>query len=271
MTTPAPWHVTPPLWRAYAGGRLDWSAQSAVESHVAGCAHCQRGAAAYAGDPEPLWQAVHARITTPRPAWHLRALRRCGVAESDLVLVSAAGGLRIPWALAVSGALLTAVIVSALGSHQLAAYLFLAPLAPVLAVIGAYHATDELAGLVRTTPMSPLRLALSRAVAALAVAIPSALVIGALIPPLHPMLWLWLLPGLMLALAALVLLTRLSTQVAAAAVVGGWALVVAACTGTGTLRALAGVPGQTAAVAVCAALLVLFVRLSTTQPHGGPR
>ena len=83
------WHIDEPTWRAYAAGGLATAAEAAVETHVTACPDCREGARTLMPDPEPLWQAVHAEITTPRLSLALRVLARLGVPADDLVVLAA--------------------------------------------------------------------------------------------------------------------------------------------------------------------------------------
>ncbi len=108
-------------------------------------------------------------------------MRRLGVAPDDVVVVSAADAFLVPWAVAVGFAVVSACVVGLAGlgpASRDAAFLALAPLVPVLAVVASYDALDPLREVMAPTPYSKLRLALLRATAALAVAVPATMAIG---------------------------------------------------------------------------------------------
>ena len=137
------------------------------------------------------------------------------------MVVSAADSFMVPWAVAVGFAVVSACVVALAGLGAAGpdmAFLALVPLVPVLAVVAPYDALDPLREVVAATPYSKLRLALFRATAALAVAVPATMTIGFVVPD-----WMtsvsWLAPSLGLTVAALVLLTWLEAWVPA-----GWSL-----------------------------------------------
>lgn len=262
------WHVDSLTWRAYAAGRLDPAAEAAVDAHVIACDGCRAGARELLPDPEPLWHAVHDVIARPRLRWWIRWLRRIGVPDGDLAVMAAADDLLLPWAVAVGGALVSVIAAGNLGRHDDAAFLLLAPLMPVLAVIAAFDATDPMRELATTTPYSKLRLALLRTAATLAVALPVTVAASAAVPVLRPLTWVWLLPSLGLTCAALVLLTWTSTRACAVIVAASWVGVVAVVTGAGRLDAVGTLSGQLAFAAVTAALIAAFIRVTST-PHVG--
>jgi hypothetical protein len=259
------WHVDGATWQAYAAGRLDPAAEAAVDAHVTACVSCRSGARDLLPDPEPLWQAVHDEIARHRLRWWFRWLRRMGVPDDDVAVMAAADDLLLPWAVAVGGALVSVIAAGNLGRHDDLAFLLLAPLVPVLAVVAAFDATDPMRELAITTSYSKVRLALLRTVATLAVALPVTVVASVVVPVLRPLAWVWLLPSLGLTSAALVLLTWTSTRTCAVIVASSWTGVVAVVTGAGRLDAVGTLPGQVTFAVVTAALSLAFVRISTPR------
>ncbi len=267
------WHVDAATWRAYAAGRLAPQVETAVEAHVTGCPGCRAGASVVAPDVSPVWQGVHERITTPRFPWPLRLLGRLGVRDDDLVVLAAAHSMLVPWAVAVGFAVACACLVGLAGlnpAEQDTAFLAMAPLIPVLAVVAAYDALDPLRELTAPMPYSVLRLALLRATAALAVALPTTAAIGLVVPGMADLAGVWLLPSLGLTLGALVLLTWWDARVTAVSVTLLWTgsvLFVRAVAAADVLAAPALQIGFAAAAAVLAVVLVL--RTSTLRLTGG--
>ena len=260
------WHVTDPLWKAYAEGALDAAAEASVETHVTSCAQCRLAAGAHAPQAAPVWHAVQATITRPGLAWPLRGLRRLGIPEDHLVVVGASDALALSWGVAVGGAL-TAVLVTALaGARQELAFLLLVPLVQVLAVMASFSSTDALRELAGTTPLSALRVALLRTAAALTIALPATMAIGWLVPNLDALTFTWLLPALGLVLAALVLHTWLAPWPSAGVVAAAWAVVVAAMH-----THLATTLAQSFFAALAVALAVLLVLRTTVVHPGGSR
>lgn len=271
------WHVDPELWSAYAQGVLDASAEANLESHVAGCADCRAGARREVG-PETtdvLWRDVRTTIETPALRPPLRVLQRLGARDDDLVALSVADSLLLPWAVAVASAIVCACVVGLAGlgaESRDAAFLALAPIAPVLAVVASYDALDPLREVTAPTAYSRLRLALLRSALALTVAVPATLAVGLLVPGMDGLAFVWLAPSLGLTVAALVLLTWFDARAAGGLVAGGWLGLVALLRASSDAGALT-TPLVQAAFVVSAAVLsgALFVRTSTVHWQGGAR
>lgn len=269
------WHVEPHTWKAYAAGRLDPVAEGSIEAHVTGCAQCRDAVRTTVPTAQTtaVWDAVRTTIAEPVLPAPLRLLRRLGVPTHDLVVVSAADSLLVPWAATVGFALLSACLVGLTGlspTNQDAAFLGLAPLAPVLAVALAYDALDPLREVCLATPYSTLRLALLRATATLAVAVPATLAIGLVVPGMQDLALAWLLPSLGLTTAVLVLLTWLEAPYAGALVGGAWvALVVVLRSGWDVLVLTAPMAQLACSVLAVFASAVLLVRTSTLRLQGG--
>lgn len=269
------WHVDPSVWEAYVAGRLDLAAEASVETHVVGCAECRAAAKVHVA-PEAaaaVWTEVRATISAPALPLPLRMLRRARIRDDDLVAVSAADSLLVPWAVAVGFAVACACVVglAGLGSiNREAAFLAMAPLIPVLAVVAAFDALDPLREVAAPTPYSKLRLALLRATAALAVAVPATFAIGMVVPGMEDLAFVWLAPSLGLTVGALVLITWFEAQVAGAMIASLWVGAVVVARTSGSVDALTAPPVQLAcagAGVVLAAALVL--RTSTLRLQGG--
>jgi hypothetical protein len=269
------WHLEQHTWEAYAAGRLDPVAEASVEAHVIGCPQC-RDAARSSVTPaqtRAVWDAVRTSIAKPALPAPLRPLRRLGVPTPDLVVVSAADSLLVPWAAAVGFALLSACLVALAGlspSNQDAAFLALAPLVPVLAIAMAYDALDPLRETCLATPYSKLRLALLRATATLAVAVPATLAVGLAVPGMQDIAFAWLLPSLGLTTGVLVLLTWLEAPLAGALVASSWVALVFVLRSGWDVLVLTSPPAQLACVALALLLgAMLLVRTSTLRLQGG--
>lgn len=251
------WHVPQALWESYAAGALGGPGQAAVEAHLVECRGCQRLAARFAGagraDDERLWTAVHTEISHPRPAWPLRWARRFGLGDADVAVLAACDNLRLPWAVAIGGALASVIVAANLGRFQDVGFVAMSPLIPVLAVLAAFDATDPLRELTAATPLSRLRIGLLRTLATLLVALPTLVCLAALVPALHPLIWVWLLPSLGLTAGALIALRWLQAWQAAAVTVGGWTIAVLAIDGAGQL----GQVGRSTGQAIFAAFAVV--------------
>ncbi|MDN5977711.1 MAG: sigma-70 family RNA polymerase sigma factor [Acidipropionibacterium jensenii] len=262
-------HLTADLWQRYAAGGLDPTTESAVEAHLLSCPSCRRDARTVAGDPQPLWQAVHARIDHPRRSLPMRLLTRLGVRDSDVAVIAASDDLQLPWAIAVSGAIACAIAAALSGVSYLPVFLALAPLVPVIAVSAAFDATDPLRELVGTTACPRLRITLLRTLSTLVVALPAVLVLGSMVPGLNSAIWLWLLPGLLLTSATLVLLNWLPARTAAAISSIGWLLVVASMAGLQASDLLGQLPVQGLSALLTVLLGVALRVLSDRSPAIG--
>lgn len=267
------WHLDEETWQAYADGRLDPVAELAVEGHVTSCPRCRDVARKIVGDVEPVWRAVHTRIAVPERSRPLRLLARLGVPDTDLVVVGAFRDLLLSWSVAVGAAvvcaLLTGLAPVRLPGGAPALFLLLAPLIPVLAVVATYDATDPLREVTETAPFSKLRVALLRTTAALTAAVPLTVAVALAVPALHGHFATWLLPGLALTVATLVLLTWLTAWIASAVVGVGWFVAASAAAGTGRIDGVATVPGQVSAALAVVVLGVVLVHVTSTQHTRG--
>ncbi len=267
------WHIDEPTWQAYAGGRLDPAAEAAVETHVTACPHCRSGAPALMPDTEPLWRTIRAEINRPRLPAPLRALARLGVPEDDLVVLAGARDLLLSWSVAVGAALVCAIVTglapAGLPGGPRALFLILAPLVPVLAVVATYDATDPFREVTEASPFSKLRLALLRTSAALVAAIPLTVAVALSVPDLKGYFATWLLPGLALTVATLILLTWLTAWVACGVTSLAWVACGSVAAGHGIIDAVATAAGQAGFALALAALAAVFVRAGTLQHTRG--
>lgn len=269
------WHIDAPVWEAYAAGRLEPVAELSLESHLVGCHECRSSARSQvaSGTADVVWSGVRATISAPAPSLPQRALQRLGVAPADGVVVTAADAFLVPWAVAVGFAVASACIVGLMGLGQAsrdAAFLALAPLVPVLAVVTSYDALDPLRELMATTPYSKLRLALLRATAALTVAVPATMAIGLVVPGMDDLVLAWLAPSLGLTLAALLLLTWFEAWVTGVLVASAWVTVVALLRTGDRVDELTTLVGQVGFVVGAGVLvLALVLRTSTLRLQGG--
>ena len=266
------WHVSAEAWQAYAAGRLEDIATASIDSHVAGCAGCQRSARAVVPETTTAaaWAGVVSEVRGPGLPRSVRWLRRLGVAEEDLVILAASEGFVLPWSLAVGAALICALLSALITARQEEIFWLLAPTAPVFAVIAALDATEQLRAIMGATPYDKVRLAVLRTVATLAVAIPATLAVGLAVPGLANLAFVWLLPSLALTSLALVLDTWLSSWTAAVLTAACWVAVVVAAARSGEFAALSASAVQVACLAVAVGMAAVFVlRSSSFRLLGG--
>ena len=269
------WHVDAPVWEAYATGRLDAAAELSLESHLTSCPDCRAAARSQVAPAavDEVWTHVRQTISAPAPSLPQRAMRRLGVPADDAVVVSAADSFMVPWAVAVGFAVVSACVVGLAGlgpAGRDAAFLALVPLVPVLAVVASYDALDPVREMVTATPYSKLRLALLRAAAALAVAVPATMTIGLVVPNMTDLALAWLAPSLGLTLAALVLLTWFEAWVTGVLTASIWVTVVALLRAGDQVDALTTPVVQVAFVVGAGVLaLALVLRTSTLRLAGG--
>jgi hypothetical protein len=269
------WHIDAPVWEAYAAGRLEPTAELSLESHLVGCPECRAAARSHVpiATTEAVWSGVRATISAPAPSLPQRVMQRLGVAPDDAVVVSAADAFLVPWAVAIGFAVASACVVGLAGlgpAGRDAAFMALAPLVSVLAVVTSYDALDPLREVMATTPYSKLRLALLRATAALAVAVPATMAIGLVVPNMDDLALAWLAPALGLTVASLVLLTWFEAWVTGVLVASAWVTVVALLRADDQVDALTTPAGQVAFVLGSAGLvLALVLRTSTLRLQGG--
>lgn len=273
MSTTA-WHLSRELLQRYDEGGLDLVAQDSVETHLVGCRQCRAAASALVPEPERegAWSRISSEIAEPELPRSLRALRRLGVPDADLVVLRASSsGLYRPWVLSVTGALLFAVLAGLLDApEQDLIFLLVAPLVPTMAVVAAYDSTDAMREVAEVTALSKLRIALLRAAASAGFAVPLTLGVGLLVPGIADQAFLWLLPALMLTVLAMTLLTWWSARTTSAAVAGSWVVFVVALYVEDGFAALTSPVAQTVfAAAACALVAVFLARTFPFRPSGG--
>jgi hypothetical protein len=238
------WHASTELLRGYAGGNdLAADVAWAVEVHLESCADCRARLAAEAGPVTPLLDQVWANLDpAPEPA-PVRRFRW---------LATWATPAMGPWlAMTAVVALLALLADRLIGEPFPSLALLLAPIAPVAGVAAAWaRGLDPAHELVAATPRAGLYLVLRRTLAVLAVVIPL-LAVTTWTSPLR-----WLLPCLAFTVATLALGGFVGVRRAAAALAGGWALLVV---GPSVITARPPAVLEPAALGVWAAVLVAGV------------
>jgi hypothetical protein len=205
--------------------------------------------------------AVMGEISAPPRSRFERALLVARVPEPTARLVAATPVLRWAWFAAVTIVLLFASVAGNgqwPAGDQLAVFLALAPVVPVVGVAMAYgRQSDRSYEVGIAAPLSGLRLLLLRTVTVL-VAAGAVSVITVLGAPTRGWLRLaWLLPGLATTTCTLALATRLGVRRAANLVSAAWLLlVIVIAQATDDATAPFRLVGQVAALAVAAGATV---------------
>jgi hypothetical protein len=235
-----------------------------ARAHLTACERCSRTLAALAPlDLGYAWQGVAAELDAPRPGVLERMLLAVGVRPALARFTATTPSLRLGWLLANALVLLLVGLPLALrpAASWPSAALLVAPLLAAAAVAFAYGpGADPAHEVVAASPLSPVQALLVRLAAVLAA---NSLLAGAADllldgdgPPAG-----WLLPMTAAALLAVVVASRWTPVVGAAAGMGGWLLVLAAWRVSDRPAAwLTGPGAQTAYAALTVALLALLVR-----------
>ncbi len=266
-------HAGASILADYAAGTADTVTAWSVEAHLAACGGCRRELSAYA-DTERLARnrsAVLVRAALPDSKAG-RVLRRCGVPDHLVRLLTATPSLRRSWLLSVLG-ILAVVSVEAVfveragpggppGEGGLMPFLLVAPLLILASVAAAFMpALDPAHRLAVAAPFSGLTLLLARAVSALAAALIPVICAAFFVPGPRWLPAALLLPSLALCATALAGATVVGPV---ASVIGSgalWVLPVVALAATHPLLTVVQWHAQYAcAVVALAAAAVLFVR-----------
>lgn len=265
MTTT--WHVDPDDLDAYASGRGGDVVAGSIEAHLLGCDRCRGALATLAPAPDVGWAALARRIDAA-PTSRVEALAvRMGLDPSDARLLAPTRSFRWAWVLGVALALLSAAAVARFdvaGARSLGRLVFLtlAPLVPLVAVVGALsHGVEPTPDVAIATSSSGLRSAGRRAAVLLVVAVLSGVVLSAVLPGRWDAGLAWLLPGIVLSGLGSVLPARRSPAPVVAGLAVGWVgAVVLAWTATGHRFAAFGSTSQAVYLAVASLLGFLLLR-----------
>ncbi len=171
------------------------------------------------GRIEANWRAITIELDTPKASRLERLLRKVGLPAHLTRLMVATPALRRAFYIAT----VVAILISLSATNQnnprddLFALLLIAPLLPVLGVALAYGpSADPAHEIALATPVSGLRLVLTRAAAVLGFSTFWLLIAAVLAPGHQPMAFAWLLPSLGLTAASVALMTFVSPRQAAA-------------------------------------------------------
>jgi hypothetical protein len=235
-----------------------------ARAHLASCRRCAQALEALAPlDLGYVWDGVAAELDAPRPGLLERVLVAVGVRPGLARFCATTPSLRLGWLLA--NALVLVLVALPLALRPAAgwpsAVLLAAPLVAAAAVAFAYGpGVDPAYEAVAATPLSPLRALLVRLTAVL---VANTLLAGAVDLALDgrgPTAG-WLLPMTAAALLAVVVASRWTPMVGAAAGMGAWLLVLAGWRASQQpVTWLTGPGAQAAYAAVALALLALLAR-----------
>jgi hypothetical protein len=268
------WHVGQETATRYAQQQLDPVSTASVEAHLLECEACRVLVGAEASTAigslslDALWDGIVDTIDQPRTGWVERLLRRAGLAETTTRLIAAAPRAQTAYVLAVALSLLLALIAGRTSHDDVfATFLLTAPLGPLFATAASFSRfADPAFELLGTVPTSPLRVLLTRTVAAVA---PAIVLTGISFVWTAERGWLaaaWLLPSFALSAIALALSTWIAVERAALAVGVAWVAVpLVARTDVGALLDAFAAIQVGSLVALAAAVVVVFVRQSTIE------
>lgn len=268
------WHVGQGTATQYAHQQLDPVSTASVEAHLLECEACRAlvGAASTAVGAlslDALWDGIVDTIDQPRASWVERLLRRLGLPDTTARLVTAAPRARIAYILAVVMSLVLALLAARTAYDDVfGMFLLVAPLGPLLATAASFSRfSDPAFELLGTVPTSPLRVLLTRTVAAVA---PAIVLTGISFVWTVERGWLaaaWLLPSLALSAIALALSTWFAIEHAALAVGVAWlaAPLVGRVNFRQLLDAFAGGIQIGSLVTLAAAVAMVVVRQSAIE------
>jgi hypothetical protein len=259
--TATQWHVTREDALSYAIGSLAETDCWSLEKHLEACSSCagRVSEAVRAGEAAPQLARTRSALMSLATAEARPRTGRAGVAalraqalRAHAVPPAWAAGpaLRLPWLLALVAVAALAVVMARLGEIGGARPVLLA-LAPVLPLAGPALSygryADPLHEVAASTPSGGLRLLLIRTATVLGVSMPLLTLTGVLLPaaPGAPGAATWLLPGLALTLATLVLGSYTGCRAAAAGISATWLASVLLASRSGLVPGSGGgTPGE---------------------------
>jgi hypothetical protein len=236
----------------------------AARAHLATCQRCQQTLEALAPlDLDYVWEGVAAELDAPKPGLLERLLVAVGVRPGLARFCATTPSLRLGWLLA--NALVLGLVALPMALRPVASWppamLLAAPLVAAAAVAFAYGpAVDPAYEAVAATPLSPLRALLVRLAAVLVANTALAGAVDLALGGRGPRAG-WLLPMTAAALLAVLVASRWSPAVGAAAGMGAWLLVLLTWrVSHQPVTWLTGPSAQLAYAVVAAVLLVLLIR-----------
>ncbi len=203
--------------------------------------------------------AMHAELDAPSEPRLARLLRRIGVPDLVIPLVTATPGLRRSWFAAVTIAVLFALSAAsnnqAVGVDRIGVFLTLAPLVPLLGVALAFgKGVDPTHDLVVAAPRDTFAVFLIRATTVLIASSILLLLCAVVLPAGGAYRLAWLLPSLAITATTMWLSATWPAQRVAAVIASGWVLGVLVASGAASTAATFGpvMQGLSGALAVVA-------------------
>jgi hypothetical protein len=227
------WHVDDEALRRYVE-RTDSMAEGAsVEQHLLTCGQCRARVNTAAGavdvavvDFAAVWDRTRDAVEVPRASVFERLLRAAGLSPQEARIVWVASAFRGVWLIGVASVLAFAALAAAIGNAGgLWFFLAVAPVAPCLLVAVSYDRRwDPTLEPEMVTPYPALRLVLLRTIAVLALALPTVLLLGLVVP--GEAAFVWLLPAVGFVAVVLAASTWVSPLNAATIVSASWLIAV---------------------------------------------
>ncbi|MEO0493679.1 MAG: zf-HC2 domain-containing protein [Actinomycetota bacterium] len=207
--------------------------------------------------------AVEAELDAPRSSRLARILRRFGVADTTIPLITATPALRRSWIIAVAIAVLfaanAATSTQATGADGIIAFLTVAPLVPLAGVALAFGpGVDPTHDVAVAAPVNGFRLFLIRAITVVAASCVILLLTAWALPTGGWFRIAWLLPALAVTTVCLAASTRVDPRVAAGGVSIAWLTIVLFANQAGGAEAAFGLIAQLIAVFVAVGGFLVF-------------
>ncbi|HZJ04630.1 MAG TPA: hypothetical protein VFD59_04065 [Nocardioidaceae bacterium] len=227
---PHTWHPAEGALSAYAQGSALPVPGASVEAHLMVCADCRERFAPLV-PVEPLaqvWEAVRARVETPRRSAAEQFLGWLGLSGESARLMAAVPAFAGAWLLGILGVTVFAGAAAMFsGALGVAIFLLVAPLAPVAGVAASFGGdADPSHELVTVTPHPAVRLLLLRTAGVLATSAPVAIMVGLALPGPSWLAVAWLAPAAAGVTTTLALSPLLGSNAAAATVGATWSVAV---------------------------------------------
>lgn len=199
--------------------------------------------------------AIHAELDAPRESRLARLLRRLGVPDLTIPLVTATPALRRSWLASVIIAILFALSVASndngVGVDRISVFLTLAPLIPLLGVALAFgKGVDPTHDLVVAAPRDTFTVFLIRALTVLVASSGILVLSSLLLPEGGAFRFAWLLPALAVTALTLAAASRVDPRRAATAIGASWIVVVVIAASASSAAATFGPVTQVVSLAL---------------------